>query len=295
MVQQLRPSVVTIFASEGLGSGVVYRSDGLIVTNAHVVAGNEQVEIAFADGQRVPGTVEAADPISDLALVRADRQGLPAASFQEDAPQVGAPAIAIGSPLGFENTVTTGIVSGLHRDIPGSAAQGRPPLVGLIQTDAAISPGNSGGALANDAGEVIGINEAHIPPSTGAVSLGFAIPAAVVVDVVEQLRRTGTVDHAFAGLAPATLTEQIADQLGLSRSAGAVVTSVTPGGPADVAGLQPGEVITEADGEPVRTAEDLVAVVRQHEPGDTLELEVLHADGGTDTVQLTLTDRPTTG
>ena len=214
--------MVTVLTDGGVGSGVVFARDGLILTNEHVVRGNKDVEVAFADGQRVAGTVRAADAISDLALVEAKRTGLPAAKFQTDLPRVGELAIVIGSPLGFENTATAGIISGLHREIPGSAASSQ-SLVDLIQTDAAISPGNSGGAVVNSRGEVIGISEAYIPPQSGAVALGFAIPAATAVRVAEQLREDGTADHAFIGLRPGEITPQIAEQLGLQDTRGALV------------------------------------------------------------------------
>jgi S1-C subfamily serine protease len=155
---------VTVFTDSGLGSGVVYSKDGLIITNEHVVRGNSTVEVGFADGRRVAGTVRATDPVSDLALVEAKRTGLPAAKFQSALPRIGELAVVIGSPLGFENTATAGIISGLHRQIPGSSSSSQ-SLVDLIQTDAAISPGNSGGAVVNSRGEVVGISEAYIPPA----------------------------------------------------------------------------------------------------------------------------------
>lgn len=139
VVAKLQPSVVTLFTNGGLGSGVIYSADGLILTNEHVVRGQSAVRIAFADGQRVPGTVRAVDPVTDLALVQAERKNLPAARFQPALPTVGSLAVVIGSPLGFQNTVTAGIISGLHREIPGSARQSQ-ALVDLIQTDAPTVP-----------------------------------------------------------------------------------------------------------------------------------------------------------
>ncbi|MGX1159718.1 serine protease DegQ [Pseudarthrobacter sp. SLBN-100] len=214
LVENLAPSVVTIFTESGLGSGVVYSEDGLIITNEHVISGNTRVEVGFADGQRVQGTVKASDPVTDLALVQADRKGLPKPTYQSTLPRVGEGAVVLGSPLGFENTATAGIISGLHRSIPGSASNSL-SLVDLIQTDAPISPGNSGGAVINMRGEIIGISEAYIPPSAGAVSLGFAIPAATAVQVAEELLADGTAEHAYLGLTPGELTPQIADQLGI--------------------------------------------------------------------------------
>lgn len=282
---RLQPSVVTIFVGQGLGSGVVYTADGLILTNEHVVRGATAVQVGFADGSRVAGTVRATDAVTDLALVQADRTNLPVPKYQTILPRIGDLAVVIGSPLGFENTVTAGIVSGLHREIPGSAAEGQ-SLVELLQTDAAISPGNSGGAVVNGAAEVIGVSEAYIPPSAGAVSLGFAIPAATVVDVAEQLRTNGRAEHAFAGIEQAPITPQIANQLGLPNTDGAVVLSVVRAGPADQAGMRPGDVLTAFDGKPVRTPEDFLAALRPHRPGDVVTATVRR---GTQTQQLSLT------
>ncbi|CAN7164182.1 trypsin-like peptidase domain-containing protein [Arthrobacter sp. LjRoot78] len=271
IVENVQPSVVTILTNGGVGSGVVFAAEGLILTNEHVVRGSTDVEVAFADGQRVAGTVKATDAISDLALVEAKRTGLPAAKFQSDLPRVGELAIVIGSPLGFENTATAGIISGLHREIPGSAASSQ-SLVDLIQTDAAISPGNSGGAVVNSRGEVIGISEAYIPPQSGAVALGFAIPAATAVRVAEQLREDGTADHAFIGLRPGGITSQIADQLGLPNTRGALVLSVVSDGPADRAGIRPGDVLTALDGKELASPEDLLAELRGKSPDQTVNV-----------------------
>lgn len=290
IVNEVEPSVVTVFTQEGLGSGVVYKEDGLILTNQHVVGKAENVEIAFADGQRIPGTVLAADAVTDLALVRVDRKGLPAATFEEKLPRVGELAVVIGSPLGFENTATAGIVSALARSIPGSAQQSQ-SLVDLIQTDAAISPGNSGGAVVNAQGDVIGISEAYIPPEAGAVSLGFAIPAATAVSVAEQLLEDGTAEHAFLGLRPATITAQIAQRLGLKDASGVVVLSVVDNGPAAEAGIRAGDVLMSIDGVELKNAEDLLAALRKLTPGEAVTATVLRGSEKTD-VQITPGDRP---
>lgn len=290
IVEAVEPSVVTIFTEEGLGSGVIYTEDGLILTNEHVIRGNEDVEVAFADGQRVSGTVEASDAVSDLALVRADRTDLPAATFQSGLPRIGELAVVLGSPLGFENTATSGIISGLHREIPGSAASSQ-SLVDLIQTDAAISPGNSGGAVVNGRGEIIGISEAYIPPAQGAVALGFAIPAPTAVEVAEELREDGTAEHAFMGLAPGAITPQIAEQLNLQDTAGVAVLSVSEGGPADDAGIRPGDIITRIEDEDLAAPEDLLAALRQRDPGQTVSVE-LRRGSQTRTVDVGLEDRP---
>lgn len=290
IVENVQPSVVTVLTDGGVGSGVVFAAEGLILTNEHVVRGNTDVEVAFADGQRVAGKVRATDAISDLALVEAERTGLPAAKFQPDLPRVGELAIVIGSPLGFENTATAGIISGLHREIPGSAARSQ-SLVDLIQTDAAISPGNSGGAVVNSRGEVIGISEAYIPPQSGAVALGFAIPAATAVRVAEQLREDGTADHAFIGLRPGEITSQIAEQLGLRDARGALVLSVVDGGPADRAGIRPGDVLVALDGKELASPEDLLAELRGKSPDQTVNVGYRR---GTESgeAKVTLTARP---
>src|SRR4051794_35764508 len=205
-------TVVTVLTEIGLGSGIVYKADGIIVTNAHVVAGGQDVTVALADGQQGSAKVRAADEASDVAVIQADRTGLPAATFQKPLPQVGELAIVLGSPLGFEATVTSGIISGLHRQIPGSASAGA-PLVDLIQTDAAISPGNSGGAVVDAQGEVVGMSVAYIPPTAGAVALGFAIPAATVVDVADQLLATRAAPHPHIRVQPPPRTPENAPLL----------------------------------------------------------------------------------
>jgi len=291
VVRKVEPSVVTIFVGQGLGSGVVWAKDGTIVTNHHVIesAGNGgRVEVAFADGRRVSGEVRASDSITDLAVVRADRRDVPPATFQRSLPQVGELAIAIGSPLGLENTVTAGIISGLHREIPQADQQS---LVDLLQTDAAISPGNSGGALVNGRGEIVGINEAYIPPSSGAVSLGFAIPSTTVVDIVGQLLKDGRASHAYFGITPSAITPQIAGQLGLDRSTGVVVLSAESGGPAAKAGIRPGDVLIKMDDRDLEGMEDFLDELRQHKAGDQVQVSLLR-NGQQQQLQVTLAERP---
>ncbi|WP_156507467.1 trypsin-like peptidase domain-containing protein [Arthrobacter sp. OY3WO11] len=291
LVENLAPSVVTIFTDGGLGSGVVYSEDGLILTNEHVVRGNTRVEVAFADGQRVEGTVKATDPVTDLALVQANRTGLPKPVYQANLPRVGEGAVVLGSPLGFENTATAGIISGLHRSIPGSASNSL-SLVDLIQTDAPISPGNSGGAVINMRGEIIGISEAYIPPSAGAVALGFAIPAATAVEVAEELLADGTAEHAYLGLTPGELTPQIAGQLGIDASTGVVVLAVDDDGPAARAGIRPGDVLESLEGADLTAPEKLLAELRNRNPGDTVGFKVKRQDQSLD-LKADLTARPT--
>lgn len=290
IVDEVEPSVVTVLTDVGLGSGVVYAEDGTIVTNEHVIAGADELRVAFADGVQVPATLVASSPLLDLAVIKADRTDLPPARFADELPRVGELAIAIGSPLGLEQTVTAGIVSALNRGVPGSA-QSTQSLVNLIQTDAAISPGNSGGALVDGAGQVIGINVAYLPPAAGAVSLGFAIPSPTVAHAVEQLIETGEVTLAYFGVVPAALTPQIAAQFDLDEEQGVLVAEAEDEGPASDAGLEPGDLITGIDGEEISAVEDFLGFLRRSEPGDEVEVEIVR-DGDEQTVDVTLADRP---
>ena len=290
VAQRVEPSIVTIETTEGLGSGVIFSADGDIATDAHVVGTSTSVTVAFADGKRETGTVEATDAVTDLAAVKVKRTGLPAATFQEPLPTLGDLSIAIGSPLGFTNSVTAGVVSGLGRSIPGSASQTQ-SLVDLIQTDAAISPGNSGGALVDGKGRVIGLAEAYIPPSEGAVSLGFAIPSHTVVDTMNQLLKSGSATHAYMGVSTATITSELQRQLGLSEHTGALVQNVTADGPAARAGIENGDVIVSVDGNAVNSPEDLIAAIRDHQPGDTMKVGYVR-DGKPTTVDVKLAARP---
>ncbi|MCU1429013.1 MAG: signal protein [Actinomycetia bacterium] len=290
IVQKVSPSVVTIITNTGLGSGVVWSSDGTIVTDNHVVAGASQVEVAFADGRRVTGRVLARDPTTDLAVLKAARTGLPALTFAKSLPQVGDLAIAIGSPLGFENTASAGIISGLQRSLPGTPGQTL-TLIDLLQTDAAISPGDSGGALVDGQGHVVGINEAYIPPSAGAVSIGFATAATTVDQIVPQLLKNGKAVHAYFGAQLADLTPDIARQLGMKVTQGVVVLAVVAGGPAAKAGIAPGDVITAVDSTPVQTVEDFIAAVRARKPGDVLTVKTVRGSA-TITRKVTLSEQP---
>ena len=289
VVQEVEPSVVAVLTEAGQGSGVIWDEGGIVVTNNHVVENASGIEVAFATGERVAADVRATDPRTDLAVLEVDREGLPAAQFADALPRVGELAVALGNPLGFENSVTAGIVSGLHRAIPSGGRT--PALIDLIQTDAAISPGNSGGALVDADGRVIGINVAYIPPEARAVSFGFAIPAPEVVDVVTQLLESGEVEHAFLGVRPAPLTPQIAERFGIETDEGILVFSVVPGSGADEAGVQEGDIVTRIGETPIHQVEDLLSLLRERAPGDEIELRVLR-EGEEQTIPVTLTDRP---
>jgi len=289
-VKQVKPSVVTVITDKGLGSGIVYTPDGTILTDAHVVAGATQIKVAFADGQQVAATVRASDTVTDVAVLQADRKGLPAAVFDTTLPPVGALAVVLGSPLGFENTVTAGIISGVHRDLPGSASTGT-ALVDLMQTDARSRRATPVAPSSTVRAKVVGMSEAYIPPSAGAVALGFATPTATAVTVADQLLATGTAQHAYVGIQPATLTPQIAQQLGVSQNTGVVVLQVVPGSPAATAALQPGDVITAFNGQNTATAEEFIAKLRPVKPGAQITLTVLRA-GATQQIKVTAADRP---
>jgi serine protease Do len=306
VASQIEPSVVQVnvraagttpFGEQdaaGVGSGVIYRRDGYIVTNRHVVQGASEVNVAFADGSTEEAEVMGADPLTDLAVVRVDRGGLPAASFmQGEDLRVGQIAIAVGSPSGFESTVTAGIISGLGRELSpeltGGSAQD-PSLVDLIQTDAAISPGSSGGALADRNGTIIGINVAYLPPETGAEGIGFAIPSETAVSVADQIIETGEVSSPYIGIGLADLSPEDAERFDLSVDAGVIVDNVEPGSAAARAGLRTGDIITDLEDEPIQDSGDLLGALRDYRPGDTVGLSVIRG-GQERTVEVTLGER----
>ena len=279
--------------ARGLGSGVIYRRDGYIVTNNHVVEGASEVNIAFADGSTERGEVVGTDPFTDLAVVRVDRNDLPAAKFAENADLIpGQLAVAIGSPAGFESTVTSGVISGLNREIPPELTRGDTSLVDLIQTDAAISPGNSGGALADRSGEIVGINVAYLPPAeTGAANIGFAIPTDTAISVADQLIEDGEATQPYLGVSLGTLEAETAQQFDLSVDSGALVTDVESGGPADEAGLEVEDVIIAAGSTEIEDSGDLLGTLRDYRPGDSLNLTVVRGGGEQEEITVELGER----
>jgi serine protease DegQ len=285
VVKKVQPSVASILTPEGQGSGVVYRSDGFVVTNRHVVGNSASVVVVVADGKRLQAKVRAKTELYDIAVLKVDRDDLPAAGFARELPVVGALAVAIGNPLGFENTVTAGIISGLHREIPGGGTT--PALVDLIQTDAPISPGNSGGALVDRNGQVVGINVAYIPPQGGAVSLGFAIPWATAVRVADELIAKGKVEFAYLGIRPVQVTPELNQAYGIGSDTGVLVAEVVPRSPAARAGLRSGDVVVRLDDRQIEVVEDIFAELRQLKPGETAKLE-LKRNGQAKTVEVTL-------
>lgn len=281
---------------EGVGSGVIYRSDGYIVTNDHVISesgqASDSIEVTFATGETVPATVVGRDSFTDVAVIKVDKTNLPAATFVSSSDvRVGQYAIAIGSPMDYRNSVTLGIVSGLGRTVEGS---GSTALVDLIQVDAAISPGNSGGAVADASGRVFGIAVAYLPPqSTGAENIGFAIPADTVVSIADQLIATGKASHPYIGIQYVTVTSAMQRQYRLSRASGVLITAVGNGTPAAQAGLQVGDIIVAIDGAPVEDEGDVVVTLRRKAVGDTLNVTI-DRDGKELNLSVTLAERPTT-
>jgi serine protease Do len=252
------------------------------------------VDVAFADGTTEKGEVVGTDPTTDLAVIRVDRDGLPAASFSDGGQLVvGELAVAIGSPSGFQSTVTSGVLSGMGREFPAELTGGQQEssLVDLLQTDAPISPGNSGGALADREGQIIGINVAYLPPNqTGAEGIGFAIPSYTVVSVADQLIQSGQAQHPYLGVSVSDLTTQVSNRFDVSAESGALIAKVEPGGPAGGAGIQPGDVVTALGSTDIRSSGDLISALRQYQPGDKVELTILR-DGQRSNFDVQLGDR----
>ena len=280
------------------GSGVIISQDGYIVTNQHVVEGEQALAVIFADGSRHEATLVGADPLMDLAVIRV-KDTVPGVAPLGDssALQPGETVIAIGSPLGdFKNTVTVGVVSALNRSVPGSQMEG------LIQTDAAINNGNSGGPLVNLRGEVVGINTLVVRGNglsgNQAEGLGFSIPSSTVKSVSDQIVTTGKVVHPYLGIYYATIDADSAAQQNLPVQNGALIgppqsgrPGVEPGTPADKAGLKDGDIITAIDDQKLGSDTSLRGVLMQRKPGDIVKLDVLR-DGQQMTFDVTLAVRP---
>jgi len=260
------------------GSGFVVRPDGYIVTNNHVVSSAAEggsISVTFADGAQVPARIVGRSSTYDLAVVKVDRQDLPTAPLGDsDLLRVGDPVVAVGSPLGLTGTVTTGIVSALDRPVTTSDA-GEASYISAIQTDAAINPGNSGGPLVDSRGRVVGITSAIATlgtgESSGSIGLGFAIPVTQAKAIVEQLIDDGEAQYPVVGV---LLDLTYRGPGAKVQRASASRDAVTPGGAADAAGVEPGDVIVAVDGEPVETYEEFVVLIRSRAPGDVVTLQV---------------------
>lgn len=263
VAQTVSPSVVQIETTEGLGSGVFYDSSGLIMTNAHVVGTASTVTVRTADGKATQGDVLGADTGTDIAVVKVSSLEIPAATLASQAPAVGQIAVAVGSPYGLDQTVTSGIVSAVNRPVDNDKGV----VVSMIQTDASINPGNSGGALANREGQIIGINTAIFSQTGENTGIGFAIPIATAKKAADQLVSGKTVTKAALGLSGPSETP--------NGDAGAYVETVTPDGAAAQAGIQNGDLIVSVDGTDIRSFDVLRGLISSHSPGDKVTVDIV--------------------
>jgi serine protease Do len=257
------------FENKSLGSGFIISGDGYIMTNAHVVDGADEVTVRLTDKREFKAKIIGADKRTDVALIKIDAAGLPAVKLGEPSQlKVGEWVVAIGSPFGFDNSVTAGIVSAKGRSLP------QENYVPFIQTDVAINPGNSGGPLFNMKGEVVGINSQIYSRSGGYMGVSFAIPIDVAMDVQSQLRASGKVSRGRLGVVIQEVSKELADSLGLAKPMGAVVNAVEKGGPADKSGLEAGDVILKFDGKTINTSADLPRMVGATRPGTRSVVQV---------------------
>lgn len=267
--QGQRPGLPQEVPTRGQGSGFIVSSDGIILTNAHVVKDAKEVTVKLTDRREYRAKVLGADPKTDIAVLRIDAKNLPVVTLGKTSDlKVGEWVLAIGSPFGFENTVTAGVVSAKGRSLPDDSA------VPFIQTDVAVNPGNSGGPLFNTRGEVVGINSQIYSRSGGYQGVSFAIPIDVATRIKNQIVATGKAEHARLGVAVQEVNQAFANSFKLDKPEGALVSTVEKGSPADKAGLQPGDVIRKVDGRPIVSSGDLPAVIGMAAPGDTVKLEI---------------------
>jgi len=267
--------------ASSLGSGVIVSPAGYILTNHHVVDAADEIEVALSDGKKLLAKVVGIDPETDLAVLRVNAEGLPAITFGSvDALRVGDPVLAIGNPFGVGQTVTSGIVSAL-----GRSGLHINTFENFIQTDAAINPGNSGGALVDANGNLVGINTAIYSRSGGSMGIGFAIPVSTAKMVLDQIVKSGTVTRGWIGVEVQEITPALAESFKLGDARGAIIAGVLRGGPADRAGVKPGDVLTAIDGAPVSDPQVMLNLVAALQPGtharmqlrrqeETLEVEV---------------------
>jgi len=272
--------------SHGEGSGFIVGSDGTILTNAHVVRGADEVIVKLTDKRKFTAKVIGTDTRTDVAVLKITANNLPAVKLGDpDALRVGEAVAAIGSPFGFENSVTAGIVSAKGRSLPSES------YVPYIQTDVAINPGNSGGPLFNMKGEVVGINSQIYSRSGGYQGVSFAIPIDVAMEVVSQLKSGGKVSRGWLGVVIQEVSSDLAESFGLDRPRGALIAQVQPDGPAAKAGLQASDVILKFNGKPVENSGDLPRMVGTVKPGSTIPLEIWRK-GKAQTISVVLTELP---
>jgi S1-C subfamily serine protease len=287
------------------GTGFVLDEEGYVLTNAHVVDRANEVTITFGEDQQVPAETVGTDLSSDLAVLKVDPDEVelrPLTLGESASADVGDPVVAIGSPFGFESTVTTGIVSAIQREIRAPSGFS---IDDVIQTDASINPGNSGGPLLDARGRVVGINsQIATGGASGSVGVGFAVPIDTAKEIIPQLIEDGEVERAFLGVTTTDVTETIAEDFNLDADQGALVQDVVPGGPADEAGLEAGntetaaglvaggDIIVRVDGTEITESADVAEAIEDDQPGDTIEVEFLR-DGDTESVDVELGERPT--
>jgi len=295
------------FPTQGSGSGSIIDAKGHILTNHHVVANAQKLEVTLADGSKWPAKLIGSDPDSDLAVIKIDapKEKLKVILMGDSKNlRIGQKVLAIGNPFGLERTLTTGIISSLGRTIRSEVGT---LMEDIIQTDAAINPGNSGGPLLNSGGEIIGINSAIISPSGGSVGIGFAIPVNTARRVVPELISKGYVSYPWIGATVQTLIPEIAKFLKLNKvERGAMIAEVVKGGPADKAGLRGGnqrvqvgnmivivggDIVVKADQHDVKTNDELIRYIREKKPGDTILLKVFRK-GKFEEVKVTLGEKP---
>jgi putative serine protease PepD len=294
------------YPSQGSGSGSIIDTRGHILTNHHVVADAQKLEVTLGDGSKWPATLVGTDPDNDLAVIKIDapREKLKIISMGDSRSlKIGQKVLAIGNPFGLQRTLTTGIISSLGRTIRSAVGT---LIEDVIQTDAAINPGNSGGPLLNSDGEIIGINSAIISPSGGNVGIGFAIPVNTAKRVVPELLSKGYVTYPWIGATIQSLIPEIAKHRKLKIERGAMIAEVVKGGPADRAGLKGGnqrvqvgnmivlvggDIVVKADQQDVKTNDELIRYIREKKPGDTILLKVFRKDAYVD-VKVTLGERP---
>lgn len=275
--------------AQSLGSGFIISADGYVLTNNHVIADADEIIVRLSDRSELEAKLVGTDPRSDVALLKVEGQGLPTVKLgkSEDL-KVGEWVLAIGSPFGFDHSVTAGIVSAKGRSLPNES------YVPFIQTDVAINPGNSGGPLFNLAGEVVGINSQIFTRSGGFMGLSFAIPMSVAMDVADQLKADGKVSRGWLGVVIQEVNKDLAESFGLDKPAGALVAQVLEDGPAAKGGLQVGDVILSLDGKPIIMSADLPHLVGALKPGSTAELDVVR-DGARKKLKLSIGALPEEG
>jgi len=294
------------FPTQGSGSGSIIDTKGHILTNHHVVANAQKLEVTLADGSKWPAKLVGSDPDSDLAVIKIDapKEKLKVISMGDSKNlKIGQKVLAIGNPFGLQRTLTTGIVSSLGRTIRSDSGT---LIEDVIQTDAAINPGNSGGPLLNSDGEIIGINSAILSPSGGSVGIGFAIPVNTAKRLVPELISKGYVTYPWIGATVQSLIPEVAKYLKLKIERGAMIAAVETGGPADKAGLKGGnqrvqvgntmviaggDIVVKADQHDIKTNDELIHYIREKKPGDAVLLKVFRK-GNFEEVKVTLGERP---